>query len=495
MMFRTHIALLTLLAMPCTGAFAQSPTTAPAPPATAPAPATPDALLGAEWDGSSGGIVLRPPAGMKSLPRLPKPEELARFVDEERGWGFGVSRVTLERPVTLNSRPLPGGRVQQGFVDLTAEQMLKELGGEILRKQIVFLEGTEAGVLAISYGAGTRKQLGQRAIVRASDRVWYVINFTVPAPADELENDPDIRKAVDTFNAVLDTVRLIDLTKVREDQEDRLLRTRSLLVNFSESRLRSVVVPEQWFRLMRDGKDIGYTYIIEEIATDVPRRGVKPPPGGKEGILIGARSRTYPEPGEVVDSESWMWMSFDRRQESWSNNVVFNRGKPNEDWAMELGLSIMRTRPIDSNRLVDDWKLDVRHGSRRVGLQNIERELPPFYFPQALSHIVTRLLPLRDPKGYLIAVYSSDKQEVTLRYLDVKPLGEVVFNRRPTVAIAIEDRAGMRAPPTTHYFDRDGRYLGSENKDAGIVVLPTTADELRTIWKDADLTRPEAIKD
>ncbi|HMO25107.1 MAG TPA: hypothetical protein PKB10_02460 [Tepidisphaeraceae bacterium] len=430
-----------------------------------------------------------------AIPRLLKPEDLARFIDEERGWVFGVSRITLERPVTLSSRPLPGGRVQQGLLDLSAEQMLKELGGEILRKQIVFLEGTEAGVLAISYGAGARKQLGQRAIVRASDRVWYVVNFTIPAPADDLDDDPAVRHAVATFNAMLDTVRLIDLTRVREDQEDRLLRTRSLLLNFTESRLRATIVPEQWFRLLRDGKDIGYTYVVEEIATDVPRRGVKPPPGGKEGILTGARPRPSPDPDEVVDSESWMWMSFDRRQESWSNNVVFNRDEKNEDWAMELGLSIMRTRPIDSNRLIDEWKLDVRYGSRRVGLQNIEREFPPFYFPQALSHLVTRLLPLRDPKTYLIAVYNSDQHEVTLRYLDVKPLGEVMFNRQSLVAIAIEDRAGLRSAPTVHYFTPEGRYLGSENKEASIVVLPTTPAELRTIWKDADLSRPEAVKE
>jgi hypothetical protein len=45
-----------------------------------------------------------------------------------------------------------------------------------------------------------------------------------------------------------------------------------------------------------------------------------------------------------------------------------------------------------------------------------------------------------------------------------------------------------------HYMSDDGTYLGSENADSGIVVLPTDEKTLLGIWKDADLRRPDEIK-
>ena len=72
--------------------------------------------------------------------------------------------------------------------------------------------------------------------------------------------------------------------------------------------IRQSLVPEQWLRLIKDGKDIGYTYLVEEIARDLPRRGQQlMDSGGNDGVLIGVRTRTLPEPGTQVDTESWMW--------------------------------------------------------------------------------------------------------------------------------------------------------------------------------------------
>ena len=56
----------------------------------------------------------------------------------------------------------------------------------------------------------------------------------------------EVRRIADTFNQVTETIRLLDQTSIREDQDRRLFRTRSLFVNLTEPRIRQSLVPEQW---------------------------------------------------------------------------------------------------------------------------------------------------------------------------------------------------------------------------------------------------------
>lgn len=452
-----------------------------------------DELLGSEWDGSDVGIAFRPPADCKEIQRGLGPDELVRFTHEQRRWILTLARITLEKPVPLQTRRSVNGEMIAGYLDAAVAAMTQQVPGTVLRKEIAYLPGGEAGVFTVHFTLGTETQLLQRALVRLSDTQYYVLTFTTPAPREQVETDPGIARAVATFNAVLDSVRLIDQTKLRLDQEDRLIRARTALLNMTEPRLRRALVPEQWLRLIRGGKDIGYTYIVEEVGTDVPRKGVKPQTGGPEGVLVGVRSRTWPDTKTQVDAETWMWMSFDRKQENWSSNVVANRGKPDEFYTSEVGFSIRRAKP-SGDRLIDEWTLDVRYSGKRQALDSVERQLPPFYLPQALAHLLPRVLPLREPKTYMFASYVSERREIMSRYIDVKPEGEVPFQGKLVRAIVVEDRVGLRGSPTLHYFGFDGTYLGSENRESKILVLPTDPATLRGIWKDLELTRPADVE-
>lgn len=451
-----------------------------------------DELVGPTWDGSDVGITLRPPAQSKEIQRGLGADELIRFTREDRKWILTLARITLEKPVPLQTRRSVNGEMIAGYLDAAVTALTQQVPGTVLRKEIAYLPGGEAGVFAVHYTLGTETQLLQRALVRLSDTQYYVLTFTAPAPREQVSSDPGVVRAVATFNAVLDSVRLIDQTQVRLDQEDRLIRARNALLNMTEARLRRALIPEQWLRLTRGGKEIGYTYIVEEVGTDVPRRGVKPQSTGPEGVLVGVRSRTWPDAKTQVDAETWMWMSFDRKQENWSSNLVANRGKPDEFFTSEVGVSIRRTKP-SGERLVDEWTLDVRYSGKRQALDSVERQLPPFYLPQALAHLLPRVLPLREPKTYMFASYVSERREVMSRYFDVKPEAEVAFQGKLTRAIVVEDRLGLRGSPTLHYFTSEGKYLGSENRESKIVVLPTDPATLRGIWKDLELTRPAEV--
>jgi hypothetical protein len=41
--------------------------------------------------------------------------------------------------------------------------------------------------------------------------------------------------------------------------------------------------------------------------------------------------------------------------------------------------------------------------------------------------------------------------------------------------------------PTLHYLTRDGQWLGSVNEEQKLTVLPSDAETIRMLWKDAKL--------
>jgi hypothetical protein len=74
----------------------------------------------------------------------------------------------------------------------------------------------------------------------------------------------------------------------------------------------------------------------------------------------------------------------------------------------------------------------------------------------------------------------------------VKAPQKVTFNNQIVRATLVEDRIGLEGSVTTHYFSPDQVWLGSENKVTGVTVLPSDEKTLLALWKDANLTTPDA---
>src|SRR5205814_8550627 len=121
-------------------------------------------------------------------------------------------------------------------------------------------------------------------------------------------------------------------------------------------------------------------------------------------------------------------------------------------------------------------------------------QLPPFYLPQAMGHLLPRILPRWDPKSYLFANYVPDLAEVAYRFVDVGPEQEVTLDGQKLHAISIKDRIGLEGSITTHYISPEGKYLGSTNVDSDITILPTDRATLEKVWKDAVLDRPAEVE-
>jgi len=454
-------------------------------------------LLGPPFESRSAGISLRPFANAKEIHNAGAPDQIVQFVSDERRWDLKVSRIGLTDAVPLLTVKDADGQDRPGLIDQTVGQIKRSLpGAKILRQDTTNIGQATVGMIVIRYTAGAAVRLAQHALIQSNDQLYYVLEFTTPGRTDpDAEaDDPGEAQSVQAFSQILDSVKLLDLGSIRDDQVARLVRTRALFVNWQPTRLRDSLVPEQWLRLVKNGKDIGYSYVIEEV--DEPRGT------STGGLRIGVRSRTVPDAGLQVDTETWMNVSYDRKHEDWSNVILLTDLKQGRhDKQTEVGTSRRRTRPVaddvDSTKMsmVDSYELEVKALGKTSATPPKSRELPPMYLPQALGHLLPRILPRRDPKTFMFYSYVSDQGELMARYVDVGPEKTVTLDGKSVRAIPINDRVKYDGSVTTHYVSPDGAYLGSENKDAKIQIFPTDAATLEKLWKDVDLSRPKAVGD
>jgi len=469
-------------------------------------------VLGLPFTSQAAGISLRPPAGVKSITRAGG-ESIVEFVNNEKKISLKVTRTALSKPLKLTipadaPGPTINGEKDKGLLEITVDQLVRSLpNSKVLRQDVMPLADHNAGIILLRGTVGVQPQLIQQAIIQVNEQLYYNIIYATPGqPFDAPVDKPDATElaATNMFRAVLDSVQILDQEKLRIDQEDRLFRTRSLFVNWNEAKLRSVLMAEQWLRVQRDGKDIGYSYIVEETET----RGTTP------GVKIGIRARTVPEAGRQVDGETWYHVSFDRKIENWSSIALFTGGDE-KYYSTEFGSSVQRRKPVvDHNevaaekrekgenvgvKMVDIYSLTVHRVAKKTTKPEIERELPPFYLAQGLGHLMPRLMPIKEPQKYLFASYSSADEEVKLRYVDVGAETSVRLGGAKLQAVPITDRFGYDGTPTIHYLDlAGGKYLGSVttflNEDgvsSTVTVLPSDKATLQGIWTNATLTRPD----
>jgi hypothetical protein len=456
-------------------------------------------LLGGTFQNAMAGIAFRVPASCQQIHKVE--DEIARFASADKSWEMVVTRQSSAQPLALS-----GDEKRMGLLEVVAARLKQSHPNiEMLRQDTVNLGESEAGILTARITVGSQKKLLQEALVQANDQLYYTIALTSPAAKDAKgadSSDPAERIAVESFRQMIDTVKLLDRTVIKDDQNERLVRTRALFVTLHEKKLRATIIPEQWLRLMSDGKDIGYTYIVEELGAEGPN----------EGIRIGIRSRSYPEKDVQVDGETWYFVSFDRKHETWRSLAwVQNLATKQSDQFTEIGSSDRRVkRTVDTSGQVQlgegkDLKqppvvatesstMQVQRIGKAKNAEPLKQELPPWYLPQALGHLLPRLVPLTEPKTYMFAVYVSDQGHVMHRYVDVGTVAETDLAGKRVRAIPISDRIGLEGTPTLHYMSEDGKYLGSVNKESKITILPADASSLQKIWANrADLTRPRDV--
>ncbi|HWB53177.1 MAG TPA: hypothetical protein VG722_03260, partial [Tepidisphaeraceae bacterium] len=282
-------------------------------------------LTGEVFSDRLQGISLRPPAKSEVVRQGLVAGDIAEFINKDLGWSLKVSRAELKEPMPLATTP-----AKQGLLDLTAEQFkTNNSSAKIIQQKIEKIGQYDCGLLSADYSQSGQKRLMQQTIFHFNDEIYYVLTMSSPAGNPMAEE-----RASRTFEAVAHSVELFDRSKIKQDQDQRLLRTRTFYEKLTPAKIRQVLVPEQYERITQNGKDIGYRYIVEE-----PEKRY-----GRSGIRIGIRAHLGTDGKTKVDSQAWLTCSFDRRQEEWSSEATTTDAKGQSASMSELGTSTQYVR-------------------------------------------------------------------------------------------------------------------------------------------------------
>ncbi len=474
-------------------------------PATAPATqqaagTTQPARLAAEpFKGPAAGITFRPPADLKEIPTSGAVEQIVSYSDKQDPTQKETTTLVVTRVIPGKPTPLLApNKSESGMLEIYESELASPpLSARILRSDTINAgkDGSvNVGMLACRYTVGPQRFLRQRAVVEGGKAFndkggkvggyYYVFDYTIPTSKgkedtdDKEENvDPNERLAVQTFRQVLDSIELVDLKDINREVTERLYRTRTLLVNLTPRKLQASIVPDRICLIVQGGKEIGYLYTEESWE----------PRDNQDGFVVSVHTRTYPTANDRTEAVAEMFCTADRKYESWAsvaNGARMEKDKPLEqDQNREIGnLSFERTRVLDEKdggimqpkdhvdakqppvRIIDHYMLTVNTFTKNTAKPPVEREVPPYYLPQAFAQMVPRLVPLGEAKGYCFAVWvGGDRREVMRRFIDVE-LEAQVHPARPTRAGHPSQGSPRIRRPTHLPLFQSGRAIPRQRK-------------------------------
>ncbi len=144
--------------------------------------------------------------------------------------------------------------------------------------------------------------------------------------------------------------------------------------------------------------------------------------------------------------------------------------------------------------VTDSRKLDVTYvvNGEQTG-DPLDRQLPAWYVPQGIDHLLPRLVAPWGRNTYLVAVYNPEKREIYQKYVDVEGLRNQSVQGQERLVMVVTTRMGMSGERTRHFIDPESfDWLGSVNEEDGLEIWPSDPDTLKQIWENPDLSAPDA---
>ncbi|MGA2497185.1 MAG: hypothetical protein ABSH20_05560 [Tepidisphaeraceae bacterium] len=502
-----NIASLIFAALLTTGGRAQ--TTRPAATTQPAAAAIPDemlARLAGRYTRVAAGFSFCPPIGGKAQQKLAvgADEPFVVFASDADRWTLKVLQLIRPEPTRLATPRMgdPAAGVQRfnganpppptpGLLDeLEGALQLNNPGVQSLRKDVINVGRYDTGLLISRYSMGGQSWLHQQAIIQESPTHFFVIDWTTPSgwTAKQADaEDPKESVAVALFDAMLRTVQIFDTEPVKIELERRIYSGMTMGVNLAR-RAETALIPEQYYRVVHKGKDVGWMFVTERFDDY----------NGKHGLIVTttlARKDSAGGPLMRVDAE--LFSTPDRKQpdEAWVSRTTVN----GLDSFNEFGQSYKHNRPKivvpkDPNKkkqafTVEEQNLTINQSSRGE-TRTIERELvnPYCYLPQAWTLLLPRLLPVKEHKTYAFMAWIPSEREIIPRYVDTEGDREVRFAGKTFRAWVIRDRISLEGDATFHYFNADGVYVGSETPASGVSIVPSDFKTLKELYPNETFT-------
>jgi hypothetical protein len=377
------------------------------------------------------GFSIRPPAdaqlvrhGPDEPGQRPTLFQLVSFPVQQRGWNLAVWVMRTD----------PGEPIADS-AERIVERRVKHLGLTLLERRPQQVDEREAvRVSARGPFAGSEVQLFS-VVVTATETKRFVVEFSGPAA--------DVAELRETFETILDSFRVLitsrDEAALRRASQAAVALLRSIVDQGMADRL----VPSSHYRLLSDGKDVGYM-IVSERARSMRKVA---------GVQIVERAWLFEATGEIKRVENDLFVSRDLKQERWVNRV-YQIGVATQQ--RSRGYAVTQ---VEGVRQHDTLLVSHSAGPAPMLSGNKAFDLPGDYLPQVLIRLLPRFL--LDGKAEPVAFTCYDTQDGALLTRRYDPIGwdVIELDGKSVSAYRVEDRLGLTAEPAVMWVDRQGRLL------------------------------------
>ncbi len=389
------------------------------------------------WSEKRYGISLRPPLGAKLLEQTGD-DYLLRILDPAGLYQITIAARQSRSPLTLEE---VARAAQMQIVDAhPATELIehkKDMNIGALPAQRMYF--------GVPQPQGSDALFGQ-LVARVNDRLFIVLEVR-----GSIDDQPQLRRV---FEAVGNTLQVEDQQALAEQRRKAIEAGRQWAASLTPERLREAMHEPRYFRLLEDGRDVGYLRVDCEAGQFSQQDGVS--------IVV----QTHIETGNAkVDSKAEYFRPFDAIVgEAWSIRTTVRRPGPNAQAQTAVETGAGTSEGIDI------------HVDGTAGVQSSHHTFPrppQGYLPQVDARLLPRLLPHDAVGEYGFYWYNPATRKVIFR----------IDRLTPTVdGFVISSRLGANADPLRASYDAQGNLL-EKDLGSGRTLKRSNLESLKTLWQ------------
>ena len=463
----------------------------PVPAASAPTAA--DGLAAEPLTLESLGLRFRPPAnavmradgtGLNATWTLSERADPTRFI-------LRVSRLVASTPESSPAQQM------DGLVKAANESPATDTVFKVLDRREFKVAGQPAGLLYTSLREGS----GDESVTATQGYLLIQTEVNEFIVISSLIADSDFAAMRALLDRSFATIVLITSDEVATARAERISAAERLIAGLDEAALRRSLDPgpakaalpaPRWYRITRhlaDGteQESGYMTIlvVEAAQGDAnPDRQVKDwtPEEKEKGLLVRIQARTLlDEKGATVsDTDSRIWMKWDRTREFWTVRTTARRGRTTRtDSQLGMRMAPSAAHPRGLIQVTGADTNGTERDKNGLVVTPMTWPVPPVaYLSQAESYVFPRLLPSGDVRvEYGFYWYDPRSGRVALRTDRRSPArGGFTLATQPT----------PEAPAMDQEFDANG-ILRRRETDDGTLIEAIEPNKLLEIWRKKGL--------
>lgn len=404
-------------------------------------PSAQELLAPQRWQEGAYGLSLRPPLGAQ-IAQQAADEALVRFTWQDRA---SIELLIRHSKIEVDLETVQKEALNQFAFAYPSAVVLEDVTLALANRPAVKLY----------YRVPDPKRgdwvLGQ-GLILIDPVTLAVLQFRTSA--DHFEQDRPY------FEAVLQSVELADPQELDRQRHMRIAQGELWRKDLTPQKLRQALGEPQWFRVLKDGRDVGFIRMRQQSEKVL----------AEPGISIEVQSRVQATAEEVIDSLGEYFASDDGKTELWSIRTTrrparsqpLNQSQdPQELTWVETGvrsgatITVHRQSPTDIKDL--SWQMPTQG-----------------YLSQVELLLLPALLPHDQATEMAFYAYYADEGRLTLRTFRVQPLGDGRYQ--------VHDRPAPDRMEETSVYDAQGRLIQRQTVN-GLLIVPAQPEQIQQIWR------------